>query len=276
MSIEEIGNSFKSSVADSIQLFPDGKDRYRIFTPFHFDDGDHFVIVLRKEKDGKLSITDEGHTYMHLSYDVDLSSLNHGHYDEMIRDALERYGVREDNGSLSASFDKISDAGNILYGFVQCLISIKEVSYLSHEETKDTIAVFEPPTHQFKHYVTDFIRESTLEFVANERIRFNYVNRELDIKGEYPVDYRINGIERPLHIYAISTNDKCLNATIGILKFREWKIPFTPLGIFRDEGRISRKALSHFTDASKQKRLCLKKDKAEIRGFLTKNLSLAR
>ena len=78
MNIATVQDSFKTAVCDSVELFPEGVDRYRIFTPFHFDDGDHFVIALRKGNRGTWIITDEGHTYMHMSYHMDLSSLKGG------------------------------------------------------------------------------------------------------------------------------------------------------------------------------------------------------
>ena len=42
-------------------------DRYQVFTPFLFDDGDHLVIVL-KRNNSHWVLSDEGHTYMHLTY----------------------------------------------------------------------------------------------------------------------------------------------------------------------------------------------------------------
>ncbi len=59
----------KSIESGMVQVGPDGKDRFRVFTSFMFDDGDHISIVLKKEQDGWV-LSDEGHTYMHLTYDM--------------------------------------------------------------------------------------------------------------------------------------------------------------------------------------------------------------
>ena len=48
-------------------------NRFLVFTPFTFDDGDHLAIVL-KRYDKHWFLSDEGHTYMHLSYELTMGS----------------------------------------------------------------------------------------------------------------------------------------------------------------------------------------------------------
>ena len=48
MSIKSIEQDFIDKVSSKIKVIPDGKDRFRVFTPFRFDDGDHISIVLKK------------------------------------------------------------------------------------------------------------------------------------------------------------------------------------------------------------------------------------
>jgi len=67
-----IEQKFRSKVCDEIRLVGEGMNRHIVFTPFMFDDGDHLCILLERH-DGHWYLTDEGHTFMHLSYDeVDL------------------------------------------------------------------------------------------------------------------------------------------------------------------------------------------------------------
>ena len=49
MSVESIEREFKAKVWDRIRLMSEGVNRYQVFTPFQFDDGDHLVIVLKRE-----------------------------------------------------------------------------------------------------------------------------------------------------------------------------------------------------------------------------------
>ena len=51
MTIEEIKHDFKDKVCDKISIINEGKNRYRIFTPFKFEDGDHLAIVLKHKGD---------------------------------------------------------------------------------------------------------------------------------------------------------------------------------------------------------------------------------
>ena len=51
----------RQKVAAGIHLVSDGIERYRVFTPFQLDDGDHLSIVL-KEEGGVWAFSDEAHT----------------------------------------------------------------------------------------------------------------------------------------------------------------------------------------------------------------------
>ena len=48
--IETIERDFKEKVCDKLRLASEGVNRYRVFTPFMFEDGDHLSIILEKRK----------------------------------------------------------------------------------------------------------------------------------------------------------------------------------------------------------------------------------
>jgi hypothetical protein len=75
--IETIEHDFKKKGCDKLKLTSEGVTRYRVFTPFMFEDGDHLSIILKREN-GKWVLSDEGHTYMHLTYDIDERDLQRG------------------------------------------------------------------------------------------------------------------------------------------------------------------------------------------------------
>lgn len=118
---------FKRSVGRSVQIFPSGEGRYKIFTPFCFDDGDHFVIVLKQNGQQEWVITDEGHTFMHLSYWDNLDSI-----DGIVRDVMKKYGVTEKEGVISVTTGEISESGKSLYDFIQALLELSIRSNRSH------------------------------------------------------------------------------------------------------------------------------------------------
>ena len=90
MSINTIEQDFMDKVSAKIRVLPDGRDRFRVFTPFRFDDGDHITIVLKKEQDVWV-LSDEGHTYMHLTYDMSEKKLFSGRRHKIILNALSTF-----------------------------------------------------------------------------------------------------------------------------------------------------------------------------------------
>ena len=112
---DTIERDFRESVSAQIRLHPEGLDRFRVFTPFLFEDGDHLVIVLKKEW-GKWVLSDEAHTFMHLS----------GTRRKIIATALSMFEVEDRNGELVLH---VPDGryGDALYSFIQALLRIAYV-----------------------------------------------------------------------------------------------------------------------------------------------------
>lgn len=259
MNLNAIQDSFQLTVSKSVQITPQGIDRYQVFTPFHFDDGDHFVIILKKNAQGNWIITDEGHTYMHMSYNMSLSSLNRGKRNQIIESALQKHNIQEQDGRIFADVKSLAHAGNVFYSFVQCLINITDVSYLDQE--RDLPSTF---MEDFKAFISKTIDPA--------RFEFEYIDRRRDPDGKYPVDCRVNGMSCPLFLYAINNDNKCRDTTISILQFQRWGQPFLTLGIFEDQEQIIRKVLARFTDVCDRQFSSLATNKERIRDFLTKRI----
>lgn len=158
MSPETIERSFRDKLSTSVALHQEGRNRYRVFTPFQFDDRDHLVIVL-KRRDGSWHLTDEGHTFMHLTYDISERDLQKGNRAKIIANTLDAFAVADEEGELIL---KISDEdfGDALYDFVQAILRISDVSYLSRERVRST---FEEDFHSF-----------LLQQVEDERLTFDW------------------------------------------------------------------------------------------------------
>jgi hypothetical protein len=134
MAIENIERDFKSKVCESLRLEREGIDRYRVFTPFLLEDGDHLAIVLKRQADHWM-LTDEGHTFMHLTYDLDEKDLQRGNRQKIITNALSTFQVSDRDGELVLG---IPDGryGDALYSFIQALTKISDVTYLSRERVR--------------------------------------------------------------------------------------------------------------------------------------------
>ena len=256
MSINTIEQDFIDKVSAKVRLSSDGKERFRVLTPFQFDDGDQLVIVLKKA-DGRWVLSDEAHTYMHLTYDIDAKSLHTGTRREIILNALSMFEVEDRNGELILD---VSDTryGDALYDFVQALLKITDVSYLSRERVQST-------------FIEDF-RSLLHEKVPKTRMVFDWCDPDHDFKGNYPVDCRINKMPQPLFVYALSNDNRTRDATIALHQFKEWGLSFNSMGIVKGDQATSRKVLARFHDVCDQCFADISENRKEIEQYLEANI----
>jgi len=230
MNIERIEKEFKAKVCDRIQLLPEGKERLIVSTPFTFEDGDHLCILLKKSED-RWYFTDEGHTFMHLSYD-DLD-VDKGTRRKIIDTVLGTYQIQNAEGELRCLVEN-GDFGDALFTFVQGIIKITDVAYLRRERLRSL----------FMEEFRSFLEES----IPAERYTFNYRDPQHDPEGKYTVDCRINSRRRPLFLFGIPNDDKCRDVTITCLQFEKFEVPFISAAVFENQEEINRKVLARFSD----------------------------
>lgn len=128
MSMETIARDFHEKVSAKVRLTAEGIDRFRVFTPFLFEDGDHLSIVLKKEGP-RWILSDEAHTYMHLTYDIDEKDLHSGTRQKIIANALSTFRVEDLDGELTLDVPD-ERYGDALYSFVQVLLKIANTANL--------------------------------------------------------------------------------------------------------------------------------------------------
>ena len=236
MIFENIEKDFIEKFSSRIRIVPDGKERFRVFTPFRFDDGDHLAIILKNES-GQWVLSDEGHTYMHLTYEIDEKKLHSGKHHKIISGALSMFEVKDRDGELILEVQD-NDYGTALYSFAQSLLRIGNVSYVSlfrEGRRKQT----------FRKYVESYLERS----LPVGRMIPSWTHPNLDPDRKYKVDYKINGTSKPpLLVYALSNDANMHAATIALHQFKGWKLQFTSLGILKDPAPKTQKALNWFLD----------------------------
>jgi uncharacterized protein DUF1828 len=228
----EIERDFKRKVCDQLSLEDEGQGRYIVHTPFSFDDGDNLIIILR-ERGGERVLTDEGHTYMHLSYDLDEKALKEGTRQEIITDTLSYFDVEDRGGELVLPVQADS-YGNALYSFVQALLRISNLTFLSREQVA---RVFE----------SDF-RAFLSEIVPEERRIFKWHHPIHDPNAHYPADCYVNGSATSTVIFALNSDASVQAATISLLQYEKWGFGVHSIGLFADQERIGRRPLAQFSD----------------------------
>ncbi|HVW87298.1 MAG TPA: DUF1828 domain-containing protein [Bryobacteraceae bacterium] len=225
----DVERTFKQMACARVELAPDGPDKFVVHTPFKFDDGDHFVVILKKTASGWV-LTDEGHTLMHLTYSG--FRMNEPRA-AMVARTLRAAEVENLGGELRLPVFN-DDFGDALFDFLQALTRVTEITKWTREQVRSTFAA-------------DF-RELISAILPPSRIQFDYADPAHDLDGKYKVDCKVNGMARPLYIFAVGSDGSCKDATISIHQLREWDNEFDSMAIFQDQSSISRATLARFSD----------------------------
>ncbi len=262
MSVQEIAQTVQKLLGNQVEVLEEGQYRYPILTPFMMEDGDHYNIVLKGKEGGQSwTLTDEGHTLMHLSYWIDYDDLRKGNRQQVIERVLKQFGVENSDGELrlTASY---SDLGAAIFTFLQAVTRVTDITYLSREQVRST----------FKEDFRQFMRET----VPEDRLTFDYHHPEYDRQRRYPVDVRINHSDPPIFVFAIGNDDRCRDVTISLHTYNSWGISYRSVAIFQDQEDISRDVLARFSDVADKQFASLYSSRAQIIDYWRKQIGISR
>lgn len=260
MLLDTIEREFREKVSSEVELMAEGIDRYQVFTPFRFDDGDHLAIVLKKHQGTHWVLSDEANTYMRLTYEIDEKDLGRGTRKKIIDNALSMFQVEDFDGELLIDVND-GQYGDALYSFIQALLKITDVTYLSRERVHTTFR--------------DDFRTLCEESMPEDRLTFDWYHPQFDPNKLYKVDCHVNGMSRPLFVHALEGNRATLDATIALLKFEGWGCVFHSLAIFEDQGKINGNVLARFSDVCGRQFSNLTGNRERIAHYLGEIISTA-
>jgi len=251
-----IVKSFRDTVCKEIDLVPEGLRRYVVSHPFEYDDGDCLEIALsRHGKDWVL--TDDGTTFMRLTYDIKEADLHRGTRQKMIANALTAFGVQDRDGELVLPVPG-EQFGDALFSFVQAILRINDVSYLTRERVRST----------FKEDFRSFLAE----VISADRLTFDWRHQEHDPKGIYSSDCRVELPKRQLVVFGLAGDGRARDATIALLQYEKWNLSFRSLIVFEDQQTIGRNVLARLTDVADRQYSTLAGNRKRISRFLREEL----
>lgn len=236
MVLQDIIKEFRESACGEIDLTSSGINRYLVHVPFSFTDGDHYVIILRQEGN-KWVLSDEGHTFMHLSYELRDREFEEGNRRKIIDEVLNSYQIENRAGELVLIIP-LSRYGDALFTFVEAITRITDVTFLSREVVKTTFR------EDFIRIVSEKSNEADIKDII-----FDYRHSVHDPDGKYPVDARLNGTtSRQVLIFAIGNDAQCQTTTIVLHQWEKWQEQFHSIAVFRDQTEINRLYLARLSD----------------------------
>ncbi len=232
MTLAELQESFSEVVGREVRVESLGGRDARVFVPFEFPDGDQLVVRLREINGAGYELTDMGHTFMHLSYDLDVEALDSGNRKVLLESIKARVGLEERQGELVLPTAPDVVAGD-LFQFVQALLQISDLRFLSRERVRST-------------FDDDF--KDLLSKRFGDRAQFAYRDSEHDRDGRYPVDCFLNHLSRPLAIFGVGSDTQAGDATITLLQFQKWGRELFAMGIYEDMAKLSGKSVARLSD----------------------------
>ena len=170
---------------------------------------------------------------MQLTYDLEEGDLQDGNRKDIIDRTLLACKLSNRQGELMLYVED-ERYGDSLYSFIQALIKIDDIRYLSRELVRSTFV------EDFKRFVDRVVPASRRVYKWHDLLK--------DPKGNYEADYRVNGTTIPLFVFALDSDVKVRDATITLGAYERWGFKFNSLGVFEDQESINRKVLARFLD----------------------------
>lgn len=232
MQLDEIVGDFRNRLSTEVELRPYGRGLQQIFTPFTFADGDVVSVFLRKDGD-RWTITDDGHTWMQLSYDIDYRSPEIPERRAAILRALSEFGIEDREGEWIVPVEG-ARFGEALLSMLRGILRVSDPEFISTEVAKARFA--------------DEVRTLIRKTLPEDRVEFDWADRERDPRRVHTVDCRVEGRPSPLFVYALADDTDTRDATIALQRFRLWRVPFRALAIFDHRESVRDEVLLRFSE----------------------------
>lgn len=249
--IERMEEELNRLLALEISLEPIGDQRFAVISPFTFDDGDRFPIVLGRSN-GVWRLSDEGGVAMHLSYlDVAFETGNRA---RLVENIARRHSVHlSDDWVLSKEIGGVIDA-DALMSFIHAIAQVADIDFLAREVVEST----------FQEDFRSFLSRS----IEPDRLTFEFFDKELDPDGTYKADAAVEIKGTRLFGFGVSSDVRAKDATITLLTYEDWYGPVETFVVFEDQTALGRKPLAQLTNVVGKQFAALAGQEQRIRNYL--------
>jgi hypothetical protein len=231
--ITQLQNKICQSLCAEVRVIQKRDDLVLIDTPFFFSDGDPYQIYLKELPTGSYRMTDCGHTFMHLSYENDITKFNDGTRNRILQEIIGEYDIILNDGEVYYDFpmEQISKA---LFRFGQALTKINDLTFLNRVRAESTFY--------------ENLQEIIFKTVDNDKVCPDYIYDAMPDAKDYPIDYKIEAKEEPLFVFGIPGRDKGRLVTIILERLLRHKANFNSLLIFANQPDIPRPDLARLSN----------------------------
>jgi len=233
LDIKKIQDNLCQMLCAEIRLHKKNENLIRVETPFFFPDGDPYQIYIKELPGGNIRLSDMGHTFMHLSYENETSKFREGTRGNIFNQILAETSVNELNGEF---FIETNVEGLVLniFRFGQAITKINDLTFLNRARAESTFY--------------EDLQENMFKIVPENKIRKDYIFKEMENANDYPIDYCIEGKYLPLFVFGIPNKDKARLTTIVLEHLLRAKANFDSLLIFADQTTMPRSDLARLSN----------------------------
>lgn len=232
---DDLASSLAGALCASFAVHEVNPGQFVLQTPFQFEDGDGFPVVIERHEKG-WRITDLGGAASHLAVDdVDFTPARL----EMLVDIAEGSGFDFEDLVLSRAQSELPSPFDIA-DVLQAIAQLSAIRYLSRERVR----------RLYRDDVVRFVEASVPP--ENRSVRWRPPS---DSKGVYAADALLKPSQSgalPTTLFAVGNAEQAERATISILMHKRWELDVDPLVIFdrRVSNRIGSPRIYHLQDAA--------------------------
>lgn len=235
-------------LCQEIRVEQRGLDRYQISSPFSFADGDTLPVVAQKSEDGTWEISDEGRTFLYLSYyDVDMENETR---QEVLSNILKsHFMMNTDDGVLVMPNISESDFPHAIYTFIQSILKVSDFDLWKREIARTLFM------DEFRSFISNEvvvrIRDIIKPIAPDTPIVFNYYDKEKDPQKIYPVDCSmLSWDDRRVNIFGVHNDMKAKNSVITMMHYERLSAKITNYVLFESEESLGKKTLIQVNDVA--------------------------